>query len=113
METLKNYYEVFINWGGTLFCVITIDRDYHKRAAQLSMPRYIEKALHKLQHSKPTKKQNAPYKHTYIQYGKNPNCGNGSIGAIITNINKICAKFHGNTFVLFKKSRPNIGSGIE
>ena len=69
METLKNYYEVFINWGGTLFCVITIDRDYHKRAAQLSMPRYIEKALHKLQHSKPTKKQNAPYKHTPIQYG--------------------------------------------
>ena len=38
VETLKKYYEVLIDWGGTLFCGITIDWDYHKRTAQLSMP---------------------------------------------------------------------------
>ena len=56
VETLNNYYEVSIDWGGTLFCEITNDWDYHKRTSQLSMPGNIENAFQTFQNTKPTKK---------------------------------------------------------
>ena len=43
--------------------------DYHKRTVDRSVSGYVEQTLHKVQHKKPTKLQDAPAKAILIQYG--------------------------------------------
>jgi len=70
LSALKNDYEaVSTDWEGTLYCGITLKWDYKKRTVQLSMPGYIENALHKFQHPPPTRPEDAPYKYNEPQYG--------------------------------------------
>jgi hypothetical protein len=44
-ELLKNEY-----WKGALYCSISLDWDYTQGTVQLSMPNYIQQALHNFQH---------------------------------------------------------------
>ena len=44
---IEENYEFSTDWGGTLYCGITITWDYVKRIVDLSMPNYISFMLHK------------------------------------------------------------------
>ncbi len=68
-ESLKKHYTVAIDWDGSLFCSINIDWNYPAGTVDLNMPKYIPKALHKFQHSKPAFPQHQPYQNAPIQYG--------------------------------------------
>jgi hypothetical protein len=48
---------------------MTLDWDYQAGHVDISMPGYIEKALQKFTHSKPTRAHHAPSKWTPINYG--------------------------------------------
>jgi hypothetical protein len=61
INAIENHYEFFKDWEGQLYCGITMKWDYVKRTADLSMPGYIQAALHKLQHPHPKREQHAPH----------------------------------------------------
>jgi len=69
MKTLEKYYEVSVDWSGSLFCGIKLIWNYDKGYVDTAMPGYIPDALHKFGHPKPTKPQHAPQKYKPIQYG--------------------------------------------
>jgi hypothetical protein len=70
MDALNNHYEaVSEDWQGSLFCGFKLTWDYHQRTVDLSMPGYIQQALHKFQHPNPTKPQHSPHQHKEIKYG--------------------------------------------
>jgi hypothetical protein len=47
---LKEHYKLTCNWTGTHYIGITLDWDYKKWRAHLSMPNYVKKALKQFQH---------------------------------------------------------------
>ena len=56
IQCLRNHYqEVEIDWASKRFCGIHLNWDYANRTCDLSMPGYVEHALHKIQpHSQKT-----------------------------------------------------------
>lgn len=70
MAALKQDYEVTIDWEAKLYSGITFDWNYNTRTVDLSMPGYVDAALHRFQHPKPTKPEMQPHKHNIPQYGK-------------------------------------------
>jgi hypothetical protein len=69
ITVLQQNYETSIDWTGSLYCGITLTWDYEKRTLDIAMPGYVEAALHRFQHSVPTKPQHSPYQATLPQYG--------------------------------------------
>ena len=70
IQCLCNHYqEVEIDWAGKRFCGIHLNWDYTNHTCDLSMPGYVEQALHKFQHPTPTKLQHSPYPAMVKQYG--------------------------------------------
>jgi hypothetical protein len=61
IDAIKSLCECTTNWDGTLYCGITLKRDYPVRAAGLSMPGYIDTALHKFQHPVPSRSERSPH----------------------------------------------------
>jgi hypothetical protein len=61
INVIENDYEFTKDWTGTLYCGITIQWDYRKLTARLSMPGYIPAALHKYRHPAHTSPQHAPH----------------------------------------------------
>ena len=76
IETLKKYYEVSIDWSGTKYCGLDIAWNYPARSVRISMPLYIPKLLHKLQHPQPVKPQHSPHPHIPIVIFDLKNQGN-------------------------------------
>jgi hypothetical protein len=68
-QELEKYYEVSMDWKGELFCGVHLEWDYKNRTVDLSMPNYVQKALTKFGHNKPTKPQHSPYQAAPIEYG--------------------------------------------
>ena len=60
LEALKEHYEVSKDWDGKLYCGITLDWDHKNRTVDLSMPGYIQAALHKYHHVPAKRPQHAP-----------------------------------------------------
>ena len=70
IQCLRNHYkEIDIDWTGKRFCGIHLHWDYLNRTCDLSMPGYVDHALHKFQHPTPKKPQDSPYPATVKQYG--------------------------------------------
>jgi hypothetical protein len=69
LDTLRQYYETSADWDGTLYCGITLKWNYMSRTLDISMPGYVQSALHKYQHPKPKHPQHSPYPAPTIQYG--------------------------------------------
>ena len=70
IQWLCNHYkEIDIDWTGKRFCGIHLHWDYLNRTCDLSMPGYVDHALHKFQHPTPKKPQDSPYPATIKQYG--------------------------------------------
>ena len=69
VSTLKNYYDITVDWKGELFVGIKLKWDYDKLTLYTHIPNFVPQALHKYQHSKPKIPQHAPAKAVPIQYG--------------------------------------------
>ena len=70
IQCLRNHYkEIDIDWTGKRFCGIHLHWDYLNRTCDLSMPGYVDHALHKFQHPTPKKPQDSPYPAAVKQYG--------------------------------------------
>ena len=71
IESLQNYYDITIDWGGSNFCGLNIDWHYKNGYVDIYMDGYVKKALAKLQHHPPPKPQYAPHKWNIPVFGKN------------------------------------------
>jgi hypothetical protein len=52
---IKQNYNISSDWNGSAYCGLTLEWDYKNRTVDLSMPGYIKAALHKYQHTAPTR----------------------------------------------------------
>jgi hypothetical protein len=69
VDTIRKYYPITVDEDATKYIGLTIQWDYVKRQAHIHMPGYIDKALVRFNHKKPTKVQNSPYPHVSPKYG--------------------------------------------
>ena len=70
-STLEKYYNTTVDWSGSKYIEITLtlDWDYQHRTLETSVPSYVKKTLHELQHPMSAKPQHAPATAAPIQYG--------------------------------------------
>ena len=61
INTIHDHYQVSTDWEGKRYCGISIKWNYQKQVVNLSMPGYIQAALHRFQHSPRTRKEHAPH----------------------------------------------------
>jgi hypothetical protein len=61
ITTLESAYQVSTDWTGSRYCGLTLKWDYDARTCDVSMPGYIERALHRFQHPTPTKPEHSPH----------------------------------------------------
>ena len=69
IQDLKKQYTISMDWTGSLFCGLHIQWDYTARTCELSMTDYLKESLHKFQHPKPPRPQNAPHAWKAPTYG--------------------------------------------
>ena len=70
LQALRDKYQITIDPSSTQFLGFVLDWDYPAREVYLSMPNYVKHALHRLQHSLPTRLQHAPHRHKKPTYGQ-------------------------------------------
>jgi hypothetical protein len=68
IHALRQMYKITVNWEGTLYLGLTLCWDYVKRTVDLSMPGYINAALHQFQHSAPAHPQDAAHTWSKLTY---------------------------------------------
>jgi hypothetical protein len=68
-KAIEEHYEYSKDWEGQLYVGIRIRWDYKNRVVDLSMPGYLQAALHKFQHPAPKRPQHAPHPWTQPNYG--------------------------------------------
>jgi hypothetical protein len=61
ITTLETAYQVSTNWTGSRYCALTLKWEYDARICDVSMPGYIERALHRFRHPTPTKPEHSPH----------------------------------------------------
>ena len=61
IQTIKDHYQVSMDWQVKRYCGITMKWNYQKQVVDLSMPGYIQAALHNFQHIWPAQKLHAPH----------------------------------------------------
>jgi hypothetical protein len=69
ITTLRKKYELTTDWTGSRYVGLTLDWDYENRTVDLSMPGYVERALQRFEHSKPTRDEFSPHAWTAPDYG--------------------------------------------
>ena len=78
IHALQQMYEISIDWEARLYLGLTMKWDYDKRTVDISMPGYLNAALHKFQHLPPERREDAPHSWTKpiygasVQYADNP-----------------------------------------
>jgi hypothetical protein len=60
IDALKAKYTISEDWQASLYTGLTIDWDYEGHTVNISMPRYVEKALKQFQHPMPDEPEDAP-----------------------------------------------------
>ena len=71
LQALRDKYQITVDPSSTKLLGFVLDWDYPARKVYLSMPNYVQHALHQLQHSLPTRLQHAPHRHNKPAYGQN------------------------------------------
>jgi hypothetical protein len=66
---LQDIYTITLDWSGTKYCGLSLDWDYAAGTVDMSMPGYVAKALHRFQHSAPTRPQHSPHAWVAPVYG--------------------------------------------
>ena len=68
-DTLQEHYTITEDWEGNTYCGINILWNYKDKWVDISMDGYVQKALQRFKHPKPTRPQHAPSKWTAPIYG--------------------------------------------
>ncbi len=68
-DTIKQHYDLTVNWKGDLYAGINLAWNYTKRTCRLTMEEYIATVLIKYDHPMPKKRQLSPSKAAKIIYG--------------------------------------------
>jgi hypothetical protein len=82
-------YNVSLDWSGSLYCGMTLVWDYVNRIVDISMPGYIEAALHKFQHLPPLAAQDAPHSLNKPVYASKTQFANNKDDALLVNAKTI------------------------
>ena len=61
LNSIQDHYQVSTDWEGQRYWCISIKWNYHKQVVDLSMPGYVQLALHRFQHRPPSRKEHAPH----------------------------------------------------
>jgi hypothetical protein len=69
VDALASLYQVSTDWAGELYCGLTIDWNYSQDHVDISMPGYVENALHKFRHPQPEQPEDAPHIWNKPTYG--------------------------------------------
>jgi endonuclease I len=69
MVAIKTHCEISSDWTGSAYCGLKIDWDYKNITLDLSMPGYINAALHKYQNPAPVREEHAPHTWNPPVYG--------------------------------------------
>ncbi len=69
LNIIKKDYKLTIDWTGSKCIGLTLDWDYENKQVHVSMPGYVQRALTRFAHPKPTKIQNQPHPHIPPKYG--------------------------------------------
>jgi hypothetical protein len=69
ISTLRILYKISIDWTGADYCGLKLAWDYSNRTVDISIPGYIERALHKFQHPDTTRPQHSPHAWLAPAYG--------------------------------------------
>ena len=70
LSSLQNHYTVTTDWHGRNFCGLTINWNYDKQYVDISMPKYINHLLTKLNYTPQKHPQYSPHHYDPIIYGK-------------------------------------------
>ena len=70
IATLKKHYDITIDWDGKTFCGIHLKWDYENRNVELSMPKYVNKALKRFHHPDPHSPEHSPHHWNAPLYGQ-------------------------------------------
>ena len=72
INALEDFYDLEVDWKGSLYCGITLDWHYDDKYVDISMPNYVHKQiLRYFRHNPPKRDQLCPYEPNPIKYGKN------------------------------------------
>ena len=69
LTLLQEKYDATVDWSASIFSGIHLKWDYEARTCDLSMPGYIDKALHRFEHPPPSRPQDSPHPWTAPVYG--------------------------------------------
>jgi hypothetical protein len=69
IKVIAQRYPMTVDKEVTQYIGLTIEWDYKKRTARISMPEYLQKTFTKFNHVAPTKIQNSPHLHVATKYG--------------------------------------------
>ena len=69
-QALRDKYQITVDPSGTKFLGFVLDWHYPARKVYLSIPNYVKHALHRLQHSLPSRLQHAPHCHNKPTYSQ-------------------------------------------
>ena len=69
LNALRNLYTISVDWNAENYCGLKIKWDYDRRVANISMPRYIHKALQSFKHPPPKAPEDAPHDYNKPIYG--------------------------------------------
>ncbi len=70
INALKAKYDITIDLKGSFMLGMSLDWNYEHRYVDISMPGYVEKALLRFSHQKPTRQQDSPFPFTEPTYGQ-------------------------------------------
>ena len=70
LNALRANYNIKVDYTGSNYCGLQIDWNYDKEFVDISIPHFVQKALHKFQHKPPTKPQHAPHAWIPPTYGQ-------------------------------------------
>ena len=71
LQALKGKYTITVDTEGTQYCGMTLEWHYDKGYVDVSMPGYVNEALHQLQHRAPSKPVHALHQWKIIRYSRN------------------------------------------
>ena len=69
IATLRQSYDVSLDWTGSRYCGLTLEWDYENRTCDMSMPGYIERALQRFKHIAAPKAEHSPHPWQRPTYG--------------------------------------------
>jgi hypothetical protein len=82
-DALATKYDLTKDWSGTSYLGFTINWNYTDGWVDISMPGYVSKAMHTLQHPMPSRPQHSPHRWTAPAYGQKVQLANDDLTPLL------------------------------